>query len=120
MHEDESVSDDDIKAAARAGTVRCFNARRTGTSVLRPVADPDAFGLARHDYLVARVGEDSLAIYYQELLRRADAFLSFCRGNLGNTPEYPLMVRGESPESISAFYDQLEHFSVVVGLLNES
>lgn len=120
MDDDEIVSDDDIREAAYAGMIRCLNSRRAGTSLLRPTADPDAFGRARHDYLVDRVGIDALLTYYQELHRRSDAFLSFFHGNVGESEDFPLVIDGESVETVEEFYNQLDHFGAIVGLLNES
>jgi len=120
MDDDELVSDEDIREAAYAGMVRCLNSRRVGTSLLRPTADPDACGWARHDYLVDHLGIDAVLTYYQELHRRADAFLSFFHGNVGDTKDFPLVIAGESWETMREFYDQLDHFGAILGLLNES
>ena len=119
MADADSISEENLKDAVAAGTIRCLNARREGMSVLRPHSKADEFGVSHHLALAELLGAKELISYYMELLLRADAFLEFFQGNVGESAEYPLQVVGESDEAVDEFYNQLGRLEAVVGVLTE-
>jgi hypothetical protein len=118
--EDDSISDEDIAAAAAAGRLRCHNAKKEGMAILRPLDPVDAPDMDRHRTLVKVFGERDTIIYYLELLRRAEQFMEFFVGNVGESVDFPLCVIGESAEAVDEFYDQLSRIEVIVGVLTET
>jgi hypothetical protein len=69
-------------------------------------------------YTSARAGGGGVAGLLH-LLLRANAFLEFFQGNVGETADYPLRVMGESPHAVDEFYDQLRELEDIVGVLTE-
>ena len=115
----DAIPDELLKDAVKAGTIRCLNARREGMSVLRPMLMDTEFGWDHHTSLLFELGEEELQSYYIQLLLRANAFLEFFQGNVGETADYPLRVRGESSEAVDEFYNQLGKLEDIVGFLME-
>ena len=115
----DAISDESLKDAVTAGAIRCINAHREGMSVLRPVIPDEEFGWDRNATLLLELGEEELQAYYIHLLLRANAFLEFLQGNVGETADYPLRVMGESPHAVDEFYDQLRELEDIVGVLTE-
>ena len=117
---DDAIPDELLDDAVTAGYIRCVNANYEGMAVLRPTLPSEAESLRMHEELRKAFGEASLSRYYLELLLRADAFLTFFQGNVGESEEYPLQIVGESSEAVDEFYSQMEYFSASVGVLMET
>lgn len=113
------VDDRWLKTVADDGNRRCVNFRHHNTSTLPPHDKPSNWELHIARRWSHKFSLEQMEVFHVELLKRVDDFLRFAQDNVGETRDYPIVVKAETGESMDAWKEQLTRLRMPVNFLME-
>ena len=117
--EDSHAVDILLEVLTASGGRRCLNFRNKNTSTLDPQERPPEWADEITRRWQQQLTVQELAVYQIELLRRAEEFVRFVDANVGTTEEYPLIVQGETDETMEVLRGYMHRLSTPVNFLLE-